>query len=422
MAERIAKPARVVIVAPYWLDPQHLGSVRVERFLRWLTESGMRVVLVAGGENDSWREEAWGTLVIVRDPLGIYREPRAQSGAAPPRPHFLRWPAYALLSPDPGIVWAWRAARHPLVIEHGADADLVVSSSVPESSHVAAARIALRCAARHIVDMRDGWLDEPMKPFLRHSPLRRLREGLLERRILRQAATILVTSEQWRRLLVQRLPFTAGKTVTLTNAYPAGCGLTGASAIADRPQARPLTLLYAGRIFTSRAERRIEHLLAPLLTGLQGSASKGTLMFVGKLSQNEVDELNGWRPDFERAGWGLTIRAALPRAAALELMRQADGLLLLSSSHASIPAKLFEYVCAQRPILALAPAQSAIAELAPLLRQLFALDYSDAAASPVAADFLAACRGGQICDLPAQFDEVHLRAVFLAALGAQDGI
>ncbi|MBE0627721.1 MAG: glycosyltransferase [Burkholderiales bacterium] len=420
MADRVGESKKLVIVAPYWCDPQHLGSIRVERFVRWLTAAGMRVMLVAGGEKDNWREEAWGTLVTVRDPLGIYRERRTNPVAKPPRPHLLRWPAYALLSPDPGVVWAWRASRHPLVIEHGAGADLVISSSVPESSHVAAARIAERCAARLVVDMRDGWLDEPMKPFLRHSPLRRLREGVLERRILRQAAVILVTSEQWRRLLVQRLPFTAEKTVTLTNAYPAGCTLPGASDITVRPRERRLTLLYAGRIFTSRAERRIEHLLAPLLAGLQGCGTSGTLSFVGNLSQDEVDGLNGWGADLQQAGWAIATRAALPRAAALELMRQADGLLLLSSSHASIPAKLFDYLCAQRPILALAPAASAVAELAPQLRQLFALDYRDAAASPVVAEFVQACRSGQSYDMPVQFDEAHLQAIFLAALGCTD--
>jgi len=417
MADKVAELKKVMIVAPYWCDPQHLGSIRVERFVRWLTAAGMRVVLVAGGESDSWHEEAWGTLVTVRDPLGIYRERRAEPVAAPPRRRLLRWLAYALLNPDPGIVWAWRASHHPVVLEHCAGVSQVLSSSFPESSHVAAARLAEHCAARLVVDMRDGWLDEPMKPFLRHSPLRRLREGLLERRILRQAGAILVTSEQWRHLLVQRLPFTASKTVALTNAYPAGCTMPDESTIAERLRERPLTLLYAGRIFTSRAERRIEHLLAPLLAGLQRCTASGTLLFVGNLGQAELDELEDWRADFKQAGWEIAIRAALPRAAALELMRQADGLLLLSSSHASIPAKLFDYLFAQRPILALAPAASAVADFAPKLRQLFTLDYRDAAEAPIVAEFIEACRGRLVCDLPAQFDEVHLRAIFLAALG-----
>jgi glycosyltransferase involved in cell wall biosynthesis len=319
-----------------------------------------------------------------------------------------------LLSPDPGILWAWRASRNPLVLEHGAGAALVLSSSFPESAHVAAARLATLLGARLAVDLRDGWLDEPMKPLLRRSLLRRRREGLLERRILRQAGTIFVTSQQWRHLLSQRLPFTADKIVTLTNAYPLEC--RSEAAVMNRPQ-QPFTLLYAGRLSTSRAERRIEHLLQPLLTGLQAIDQGGRLLFVGNLGQSELDALQSWRDVFMRAGWDLAVRAAVPRSSALELMRNAHGLLLLSSSHASIPAKLFDYLCARRPILALAPPSSAVAELAAQLPQLLVLDYRDAGAAKSTVDkFIRVCGDMPSYDLPPQFGEAHLRTVFLTAL------
>lgn len=416
----MAEPNKVLIVAPYWCDTQHLGHVRVERFVRWLAEAGMQVVLIAGGEHDQRCEEPRGTLITLRDPLRIYRERRRQSATVPASRPLLRWLAYALLSPDPGIAWAWRAARHPLVMEHCADVRLVLSSSFPESSHVAAARLARRCAAPLVIDMRDGWLDEPMKPFLRQSSLRRMREARLERSILRQAATIIVTSGHWQQLLAQRLPFTASKTVVLTNAYPVGCNpAESTSTYIEQPSGHALTLLYAGRIFTSRAERRIEHLLAPLLAGLQNTASNGRLLFVGNLAQAELDALGAWRARFRLAGWEIETRPPVSRYSALELMQQADGLLLLSSSQASIPAKLFDYLCAQRPILALTPTASAVAELAPQIRQLFALDYRDAAV-PIVANFIDACRGGMDFDLPAQFDEAWLRAAFLAIPGCKD--
>ena len=413
----MAEPQKILIVAPYWRDPQHLGSVRVERFLRWLGATGVQLVIVAGGEDGVRRDEPWGTLLTVADPLRIYREPTPAPATARPRSRLLRWLAYALLSPDPGILWARRACKHPLLLEHCRGVDLVLASGFPDSVHVAAASLAQRCNARLVVDLRDGWLDEPMKPLLRHSPLRRWREGRVERRILHQAAAIFVTSNPWRRLLVERLPFTAEKTRVLTNAYPAGCTPDLAAPSPQRPQQRLLTLLYAGRIYTSRAERRIEQLLAPLLAGLRAGTAVRRLLFVGNLGQPELEELASWRPAFAEFGCEIASRAAVPRAAALELMRQADGLLLLSSSHASIPAKLFDYLCAGRPILALCPASSAVAELAPQLRQMFCLDYSRAQAAPGIAAFIAACRDGCPGDLPARFDEAQLRPIFLAALG-----
>lgn len=417
MADGQTRFGNIVIVAPYWGDPQHLGSVRVERYLRWLSSAGVSVVIISGGEHDDLQHEAWGTWVRVRDPLGQYRgagpgEPRL----SPPRRRFLRWLAYALLCPDPGIAWGWRVLRQPIVAALCKDAQLVLSSSFPESAHVVASRLAKRSKARLVVDMRDGWLDEPMKPFLRASPFRRLREGMQEHRILRQAASVLVTSKRWQQLLEQRLRFTVGKAVTLTNAYPSGCSKTVESKPAQRPSGRPLALLYAGRLYTSRAERKVEHLMEPLLAGLKTAMVAGTVQFVGNLSRDELHELESWQDDFRKVGWTIAVFPEVARAEALDLMRQADGLLLLSSSYASIPAKLFDYLCAQRPILALARHGSAVADLAPNVRQMFILDYMQPATPPTVSGFIEACRDGCVCDLPEQFEETYLREVFYAAV------
>lgn len=412
-------PRKVAIVAPYWLNPQHLGAIRVERFVRWLSEAGVKLVVIAGGRTAGCRNESWGTLISIPDPLGIYREPAPlPTGTAGPRRPFLRWLAYGLLNPDPGVIWAWRAARHPLAIEHCRDADLVLSSSFPESAHVAAASLAARSGARLVIDMRDGWLDEPMKPILATSRMRRLREGALERRILGRASTIFVTSEQWRRLLIGRLPNLSARTEVLTNAYPLGSTDATANAAA-RPANRSLQLLYAGRLYTSRAERRIDDLLTPLLHGLRELKTQGTLSFVGNLSNQEVEELASWRPAYASAGWQIEVSGcAVPRREAIQLMRSADGLVLLSSSHASIPAKLFEYVLARRPILAVTPADSAVSCLAPDLGQLFTLDHRKPDTNAVG-DYIAACRNGLRGDLPEKFDERCLKSVFLTALCRQ---
>ena len=411
-------PRNVVLVAPYWQDPQHLGTVRVERFVRWLTDAGARVTLITGGITDSCSPEHWGTLVSVRDPLGIYR-PRAPATSRKSSPRWrriLRWPAYALLNPDPGILWARRACRLRLVRDNCGSADLILSSSFPESAHIAAAAIAKRTGAALAVDMRDGWLDEPMKPLLASFRLRRWLEGLQEKKILNQAARIFVTSDGWRDLLVQRLPELSNKVQVLTNAYPPIQPDCRVADDAARRHDRQLLLLYAGRIYSSRAERRIDHLLQPLWLGLRELPERGTIRFMGNLSPGEVAELESWRGKFAQVGWMVDILdQALPRAMALEAMHGADGLLLLSSSAASIPAKLFEYVLAQRPILAMAGPRSAVAALAPKLRQLYLQDYN-APAPETVARFLRACRGNGAFDRPDQFDERFLKSVFLSAL------
>lgn len=55
---------------------------------------------------------------------------------------------------------------HPLVLAHAAGAAVVISSSPPESTHIGSVRLADALDAKLLVYLRDGWLDEPLKPYL----------------------------------------------------------------------------------------------------------------------------------------------------------------------------------------------------------------------------------------------------------------
>jgi len=407
-----------VIPAPYWGQPGHLGWTRVSRFVRWLGEAGVGSVVARAGSTDRVDDAEFGEIVTVRDPLGFYRD-LPEGGAAIPlrrKSRLRRTIAYLLLVPDPLVPWSRRAARHPLVLDRARGAELVLASSPPESAHVAAAALATRLQARLVVDLRDGWLDEPMIPLLEGSRLQRARHRRIERRILRRAERIFVTSGHWRSLLCGRLPFTSAKTTVLTNACPRAEELHSKNV--DRPPGRPLTLLYTGKISSSRPERRVAQLMSPLLAGLGANApAVGRLVFVGNLDGDEQAELEAWRDSLAALGWTLEIRRPVPRDAALRLVGSADGLLLLSSSMASLPAKLFDYLPSGRPILVVAPEGSAIAEVVEGLPQVVPVSESGSLATAAVRGFLSRCQERDPeWAVPESLSEEHVRAVFLRAL------
>ncbi|MFZ6718967.1 glycosyltransferase [Undibacterium sp. Ji49W] len=409
-----------MIIAPYWCDPQHLGQYRIERFVRWLSASGVVVTIIASAEQETFSKMEWGHLICIPDPLGIYGKKSDQrfSSNVQPKHAFvvkvrrrLRLLAYALLSPDPGVLWARRAMRHPLVKEYAGKADAILSSSFPESVHVAASHLAFRFQLPLLVDMRDGWLDEPMKPLLVSSALQRWREGLTEKRILKQASLITVTSERWKKMLVERLPFCREKTVAITNAYPPGSQLPH---VIKKDQGRHLQLMYAGRIFSSRAERKIADLLHPLLEGLP--KAHGNLIFVGDLSTAEIAGLRSWEERFRAINWTIEIRSLVPRQAVLELLTNADGLIMLSSSQASIPAKLFDYLVSGHPILAIASMDSIVGEISARLPQLFVAEYENIEnATKRIEQFINACQECITYPLPDEFSDESTRQQFMAA-------
>jgi glycosyltransferase involved in cell wall biosynthesis len=411
-------PEKVLIVAPFWGNVRHVGCHRIDRFIRWLTAVDSEIILVKAGAVDGVRETNWGKEITVRDPLGLYTESQPDSSQIPPkrRPSRLRrYAAYFLFNPDPTLIWARQAIRCPLVRKVGRVADLVISSSPPESAHVAAAELARSLNAQLLVDMRDGWLDEPIKPLLQKYQMQRWREGRLERRILRQAEHILVTSDVWRELLCRRLPFTENKITVLTNAYPPDSLFAGSQK--QHRKSDRLTLIHAGRFGGSRKSQKIEHLMRPLLDNLDPRVN-GEVVLVGDLEPDELVELGRWSALFEKQNWSMQSRPAIPRADLLDLLQQANGLLLLSVSHAAIPSKVFEYVAAGKPILALTKKGSAVWHMSEKIAQMFVADYSDPkTVVPAVPEFLESCQNeGVKCDAPPEYSENYLSQIFLKVI------
>jgi|GEM_PF-683326 len=429
---------KALIVAPFWRDRGHIGAYRVASFLRWLNAVGVGCDVVCSAPADAVVQHDWGRELCVRDPLRLSwqsqtdagerdRAPTGAVGHGRPAgggtrvPRFVRqWGSRALsalLAPDNEVLWARRVARHPLVLD--TTASFVISSNPPESSHIAAARLADRLGARLVVDMRDGWLDLPLRTQLAASRLRQMREARLEASILRRAQVIFVTSPQWRALLLGRLPELAGKVTLLTNGYLDRDAAAAAQPRGPSGSPRPLTLVHAGRFTGSRPGRRARLLLAPLLDGLRDGGCGGTVQLLGDLAQADLDDVAALRAGYAACGWNLAAEPGVPRAQLMQRLRASGGLLLLALSEATLPLKLFEYIPARRPLLAVAPRDGAVWQVCASLPQAFLLDvHASSVDVRVVRDFLAACQADEPeCLVPEAFTDAARRDVFLGALG-----
>lgn len=380
------KDNKVIIFAPFWGQTGHVGNNRVERFVRWLSEDGFYVAIIRAGSIDRHVETAFGEEVTVRDPLGLYRDV-TQSGqpAVTRKPSKLRRAlSYWLLNPDPTVVWARLAASHPVVLEVARGALFILSSSPPESAHFGAWKLSHRLSIPHIVDMRDGWLDEPLKPLLRSSKLRRLREGAMESRILRDASVIQVTSDVWQELLCQRLPNISPKVTVLTNGYPLHF-----HARKKTSRKQGVLLMHTGRFLGSRLTQFPGLLLQPLLEEIRKGEKSGEVQLFGLLSEEEMAMIDHFKTSFAAHGWNIECCGNLPRSELLQRLPDADALLLLSASFAAIPSKLFEYIPTQNPLFVVTEKDSATWRICSKLPQatVITVDAQDDTAVP--SDFLA---------------------------------
>ena len=409
---------KIMIIAPFWGNPSNVGVYRVDRFIRWLSDAGIEIILVRAGMKDGAMKTAWGTEIMVRDPLRLYRGVSGDNSIpAPPRkPNRLRRKvAYILFNPDPTVVWAKRVARNAEVIKHGQGVRWILSSSPPESVHVVSYLLSRRLGAELLIDMRDGWLDEPLKPLLMDSRIRQWIEGRMEKRILERANRIFVTSEVWKELLQRRIPFVAKRITILTNAYPNAFPL-----YANRQSGRNsdhLALLHTGRFTGSRSSQKVSHLLRPLFSGIKISSSAGKIILLGQLMEEDLDEVRDWQGRFEFLSWYIEVKNAVSREEMFRMIEQADGLLMLSASNAAVPSKFFEYIPTGKPILAATPKDSAVWKMSEDIPQVLTLDYRETGEDSSNRDvdeFLRLCRQKKIItNIPDKYSEGYLSNIFL---------
>ena len=257
------------------------------------------------------------------------------AGAAPPRaatPVRDAVRAHAML-PDPDIRWALAACR--VTRRSGWPApDWVITTSPPESVHVAGLILSRQYRARWIADLRDSWFEEPLfavrQGGLRRAAERPLARVLVSRADLVTAATPAIRDE------VKRLGALAALVLPQPGPPPAP------PQVSDH--GGPLKLLHTGSFSLSHADRDI----APLLGLFAAARTDGLnlrLRLVGRLTEKE-------RSAARLAG--AEVAPPVPIGEAWALQREADILVLVAAEGTdAVPGKLAEYAASGRPVLCL---------------------------------------------------------------------
>lgn len=239
----------------------------------------------------------------------------------------------SLLWPDPDVRWAMRAAR-AAVDAVPFKPDWVLTTSPPESLHVAGAWLKRRLGARWAADFRDTWLYRPHRQQRSH-PLRRTGEALIARAILPRADLVLavdpVVAREIRGLGAREavvLPhFSPDK-------LPPPATLLGEN----------LNVVHAGSIELSDPTARIEDLLDTFKAALAENP-RLHLHLVGRLSHRE-QLLAEDCPE-------VTLHGPKSYEDALALIGAADALALVASPKMHVPpSKIVDYLATDRPILA----------------------------------------------------------------------
>jgi glycosyltransferase involved in cell wall biosynthesis len=364
---------RRLLLLGYFYPPLGGGGVhRLLGFTRWLPEHGWDCTVVCAGPEDYWVRDqtlvgripsgtevirvpggsalsAWLRLKRGRDRAAgsVTSDASAGPEAAGRRSGLvfggLRALSDWLLLPDSYVGWARRARSVAAARLSRGDISAVLSTSPPDSVHLAALPLARRFGLPWAADFRDPWIGL----HFRHPPTawHTARQRDLERRVLTGADLVLAASRTHADDLERDAEVRPRRVIHLPNGYEPEAGGPAPARDADH-----FTLVFTGTLSLMpdvevlfealhhllarrpEARRRIRVRLAgPFDTDYEDRAValglKGIVEFTGPLAHGQA--------------------RALQRGAELLLLWKPRGYRTM------VPGKTYEYLDAGRPILAL---------------------------------------------------------------------
>ncbi len=267
-----------------------------------------------------------------------------------------RWYKTLVNLPDGQIGWLPQAVKAGEQLLEDWRPDLILASAMPPTSLFVAERLARQFRVPWVAEMRDLWVDEGSYQQPRW---RRALEKRWERRLLNSTAGIVTVSEP----LAEHLQAEYHKptTVVLNGYDPSDVAqvATDETTTSRRPHAHQLQIAYTGMIYAGRRDP------GPLFQALGqlGSAAQGVRVdFYGRYLQPVVEQARNLGVSDQ-----VHVHDSIGYHESLRVQQQSDLLLLLidgdPKQRGVYTGKLFEYLGARRPILAIGPHDNVAARL-----------------------------------------------------------
>jgi glycosyltransferase involved in cell wall biosynthesis len=256
--------------------------------------------------------------------------------------------AAPLAIPEPQVGWYGSAVAAGRRLLRGWRPDAIYASALPFTAHLVAASLARDAKVPWIAEFRDHFAGNPYSnlPGWR-APIDRW----LERRVVRSAAACVTVSEPMAETLRNRHRKPA---IVVLNGYDSADQQMASVPGAD--DNRTLRIVYTGLIYPGRRDPSV---LFAAVQSLGQLTDRVHVTFYGQ-------DLRGVTDSAQRHGIAANVQvcSAIPYRESLSVQRRADVLLLLlwnDPREAGVfTGKLFEYVGAARPILAVG-AESGVA-------------------------------------------------------------
>ncbi|NGX84899.1 glycosyltransferase family 4 protein [Aequorivita sp. KMM 9714] len=361
---------RALIVTYYWPPAGGPGVQRWLKFVKYFKEFGVEpIVYIPENPNyplvdENFSAEIPSNVEIIKHPI---KEPyrfakffskkktkQMSSGIIPKKDSsaiekLMLYVRGNFFIPDARVGWVKPSVKYLSdYIEKNA-VDVVITTGPPHSLHLIGMQLKKELNVKWIADFRDPWTTIHYHKSLRLNKTSEKKHKALEAAVLNTADVVTVTS-----------PTTKKEFEEITN-KPIEVITNGFDITKEVNYNRDLkfSISHIGSLLSERNPKNLWYLLAEICKKNTSFKKDLELKFAGAVSDEVKESLSEFNLDENSIFLGY-----VSHSEALKLQNESQVLLLVeinsAETRAIIPGKLFEYLAAKRPIIALGPQKSDI--------------------------------------------------------------
>jgi len=345
---------RNALLLSYYFPPEpEAGALRAGYLKKYLSELGWNVDVVS-------RElagcDSTPDVLRVRDRLSPAKGRPLEASSSIRKRRFagnvLRKSAGFLCFPDRQVGWLPAATSAAARLIGRTQYHALLSTGPPHSAHLAAALLSKRFRIPWIADYRDLWTGNPYQNAVRSGPL----SAMVERAVMRHASSISTVAPALEETLKRLLPAAS------IHVIPNGPDISPEAPIEPSAPAA-FNICYTGLLYNGK--RCPDPLFAAIRQLRDRQHPAGRLVTVDFYGPDKAYILD--RAQAFGVADCVNACGVIPREEVLRKQRQAAVLLILLNmdprTAGEFGSKIFEYISARRPILAIGPAHSVLRSL-----------------------------------------------------------
>lgn len=363
-----------MIITYYWPPAGGPGVQRWLKFVKYLPDFGIQPIVYIP-ENPTYpivdealQKDVSDTTIILKNKIfepyqlaSFFSKNSTQkisSGIIPAAKkqtvlqRFLLWIRGNVFIPDARFLWVKPSVKFLKKYIEENQIDTIVTSGPPHSLHLIGLQLKNDLKLTWLADFRDPWTTIGYHKALKLSSYAEKKHKQLEHEVLNSADTIIVTSKTTKE---EFKAITSKPIEIITNGYDV-------ENVARQTLDEQFTMAHIGSFLSDRNPKLLWEVLGELTNENSTFAQHFQLKLIGKVSQEILDSIIQYKLQDYVNNLGY-----VSHQQALEHQRKSQVLLLIEidspETKSIIPGKVFEYLVAERPIVAIGPKDSDFAEI-----------------------------------------------------------